>query len=144
MTIHEIRRKNLKLLIDRHFEGNKRQFALKVGVAVNTVSRVFSDTPGNQRNVGSPLARKVEAYFGLEEGSLDSVESEFIREEDAEIDRDLIILALKSLLRDRINSHRTASAVAEMKNLSTPDERMFGVDEVRRALVKMGSVAAAY
>jgi len=70
--IHDIRRNNLRLLIQEHANGNLSHFAeviLKGLASYKGLQHVTG--PRSVRNLGSPLARKIEAQLKLQRGWLD-------------------------------------------------------------------------
>ena len=69
-TSADIRRENLRYLIDTKFQGVKNRLANHVGVAHMQIARIFH-AGETARNVGDKLARKIEAGCGLETGWLD-------------------------------------------------------------------------
>lgn len=54
-------------------------------------------------------------------------------------DRILVIVALQALHRERVNAWKTALRVADDSGLDAPSERLFGIDEPRLALERMGA-----
>jgi hypothetical protein len=69
---HEIRRLNLRSLIEERADGNLTQFVdvtLKGSASYKVLQRVTS--PRASRNLGSALARKIEAQLELEQGWMD-------------------------------------------------------------------------
>lgn len=69
-TINEIRRENLRYLIDRDYEGIDRKLALKLKVQPTQISRYFSKSK-SRRNISDEYARKIEKASGLDEGWMD-------------------------------------------------------------------------
>ena len=69
-TSADIRRENLRYLIDTKFQGVNNRIAKHLGVQPMQISRVFHSGE-SARNVGDKLARKVEVGLGLESGWLD-------------------------------------------------------------------------
>ena len=63
--IHQIRRDNLRRLLEKKYKGDRRalQDALEIG-QVNFLSRLLSERPGTGKNIGSRLARRIEQAAG--------------------------------------------------------------------------------
>ena len=72
MDIHEIRRCNLRTLIDEHANGNLSQFVeTTLGGLTSYKALQHVTGPRAARNLGSALARKIEARLQLERGWMD-------------------------------------------------------------------------
>jgi SOS-response transcriptional repressor LexA len=72
-SIHDTRRENLRLLIDRQFGGSQTQLAQAVGLGQPSfVSRLLTDNEGTRKNIGNRLARRVEQSLGLSPNWLDT------------------------------------------------------------------------
>jgi hypothetical protein len=70
--IHEIRRRNLRLLVQEHANGNLSHFAEVTLEGLASYKGLQHVTgPRAVRNLGSPLARNIEAQLRLERGWLD-------------------------------------------------------------------------
>jgi hypothetical protein len=72
VDIHEIRRRNLRTLIDEHANGNLSRFVeitLRGVTSYKALQHVTGPRAG--RNLGSALARKIEAQLQLERGWMD-------------------------------------------------------------------------
>lgn len=72
MDIHEIRLRNLRLLVEEHASGNLAQFVevtLGGSMSYKGLQRVTG--PQGARNLGSTLARKIEAQLHLGRGWMD-------------------------------------------------------------------------
>jgi hypothetical protein len=77
--IHEIRRLNLRLLIDEYANGNLSRFvevALKGSTSYQGLNQVTS--PRKRRNLGYMLARRIEAQLKLSQGWMDQDHSGLI------------------------------------------------------------------
>ncbi len=80
MDIHEIRRVNLRSLIQEHARGNLAQFVevtLRGSMSYKGLQRVTG--PQAARNLGSMLARKIEAQLHLERGWMDQDRSGMVQ-----------------------------------------------------------------
>lgn len=75
MDIAEIRRRNLRLLIDQQFAGVAAELARLLGKQPSELSRIFSSIPAHRRNIGSRLARTIEQAVGKENGWMDRVQT---------------------------------------------------------------------
>lgn len=64
MKPHDIRRKNLKLLIDKFYEGKTGRFADFMGKKRPTIYRLFSNAD-SARDIGEDLAREIETLHKL-------------------------------------------------------------------------------
>lgn len=71
MDISEIRRRNLRLIIEQRFKGTAAELARALGKQPSEISRIFSTKLAHRRNVGSRLARKIEQVLGEEVGWMD-------------------------------------------------------------------------
>lgn len=71
MDIAEIRRKNLKLVIEQRCGGVASELARLLDKQPSELSRIFSKNPAHRRNVGSRLARRIEKVIGKEPGWMD-------------------------------------------------------------------------
>ena len=72
VDIHEIRRRNLRSLVEEHANGNLSQFvevSLRGATSYKGLQQVTG--PRAARNLGSLLARKIEAQLRLERGWMD-------------------------------------------------------------------------
>ncbi len=72
VDIHEIRRRNLRTLINEHANGNLSRF-VEVTLGGLTSYKALQHVTGPRagRNLGSALARKIEAQLQLERGWMD-------------------------------------------------------------------------
>ena len=69
-SIRDIRKDNLKYIIDTRFSGVVNRTARAIGVQQSQIARVFAKGE-YRRNVGDGLARKIEEALSLEDGWLD-------------------------------------------------------------------------
>tara|TARA_E500000178_G_scaffold318673_1_gene340313 strand:+ start:579 stop:980 length:402 start_codon:yes stop_codon:yes gene_type:complete len=69
-TAADIRRENLRYLIDTKFQGVRNRLAKHIGVTHMQIARIFH-SGSSARNVGDRLARKIELGCELETGWLD-------------------------------------------------------------------------
>lgn len=72
VDIHEIRRRNLRSLIEEHANGNLSRF-VEVTLRGSTSYKGLQQVTGPRaaRNLGSALARRIEAQLRLERGWMD-------------------------------------------------------------------------
>ena len=72
VDIHEIRRRNLRTLIDEHANGNLSHF-VEMTLGGLTSYKALQHVTGARaaRNLGSALARRIEAQLQLERGWMD-------------------------------------------------------------------------
>jgi SOS-response transcriptional repressor LexA len=71
MDISEIRRRNLRQVIDQYFAGTAAELARALGKQPSEISRIFTSKQAHRRNVGPRLARSIEAVLGKETGWMD-------------------------------------------------------------------------
>jgi hypothetical protein len=72
VDMHEIRRRNLRLLIEEHANGNLSHFVeVTLGGLASYKGLQHVTGPRALRNLGSALARKIEAQLRLERGWMD-------------------------------------------------------------------------
>lgn len=69
-TVQDIRRENLRYLIQIKFGGVANRMATETGIKQMQIARVFLNTD-NRREVGERLARRIEEVCGLERGWMD-------------------------------------------------------------------------
>lgn len=71
MEINEIRRRNLRALLDSHLaDGRKKKdFAELIGIEAPQLTHVTANPP--TRNIGDTIARRIETNLGLQRGWLD-------------------------------------------------------------------------
>jgi len=74
-TSQEIRRENLKYLIQTKYNGVANRMAKDTGIAQMQIARVFLKTK-NAREVGEVLARRIEEACGLESGWMDQIHAQ--------------------------------------------------------------------
>jgi hypothetical protein len=72
MELQDIRRKNLRALIDQKFDGTIARLAELIDRQAGYVSRLLSDNPDHRRNLGEKLARQIEHATGIQSGWLDT------------------------------------------------------------------------
>lgn len=72
LSLHDIRRQNLRDLIDSKYEGNRSQFSRAVGKNVNLINLILSSNLELRRNLGERMAREIEKGANLPEGWLDA------------------------------------------------------------------------
>ena len=72
-TIGELRKQNLRRLIDEHYEGVLNRLAKAANIQHSQLWRVLKDDPvkGQPRYLGETLARRLEEVTGLPRGWLD-------------------------------------------------------------------------
>ncbi|EOZ4638808.1 helix-turn-helix transcriptional regulator [Enterobacter cloacae] len=71
MEINEIRRRNLRALLDTHLASGKKKkdFAETIGIEAPQLTHVTATPP--TRNIGDTIARRIESNLGLQRGWLD-------------------------------------------------------------------------
>lgn len=100
MDIQDIRRKNLRRIIDERFEGVDGRFADYIKRPRPNISQLLAGAPG--RPFGERLARYIENTVGLTEGYLDNVgESLNLTEEAAKVALDYMQLRPESQAKIR-------------------------------------------
>lgn len=72
LTVREIRKKNLEILLKQYFEGSKSQICARMEMSPAQVSQLFS----GYRNVGDSIARRFEVVCGLPHGWMDTLNSD--------------------------------------------------------------------
>lgn len=76
-TISEIRRKNLRAVIDADFDGVPARLAKAVGCQQTTITRLYSSAE-SARNMGDRLARRIELATGRDSGWMDAIHDDGI------------------------------------------------------------------
>lgn len=71
MDISEIRRSNLRRLMQSRFEGKQARLADALGKSPNYISRCLSASSTSRKNIGEDFAREIESTLGLARYSLD-------------------------------------------------------------------------
>ena len=74
-TSQEIRRENLRYLINIKYNRVANQMAKDTGIAQMQIARVFLKTR-NRREVGEVLARRIEKACSLETGWMDNIHAQ--------------------------------------------------------------------
>lgn len=54
-------------------------------------------------------------------------------------DRDLVVVALQALWRERVNAYHAAMTACHISGKTPPAEDLFGLNEVNEALRRIGS-----
>lgn len=70
-TIQDIRRQNLRSVIDGEFKGTPAHLAQAIGCTATSVSRLYSEA-ASRRNIGDKMARAIEQAARLPEGWMDT------------------------------------------------------------------------
>ena len=71
-TIENIRRDNLRLIIDKYHGGVAGKLAAALDKQPNQIYRILSDNPNSRRNAGTALVREIEEHHSLPEGWMDT------------------------------------------------------------------------
>jgi hypothetical protein len=71
MSIYDIRRKNLLLILEILFDGSPAKLASKIGRTTGSISRIYSKSPKSQKNLGDDLADEICKAINMERGCLD-------------------------------------------------------------------------
>ena len=72
MRIDELRRTNLRKLIDDRFQGVAAPLAKRLDLQPSYMSRLFTKNEDHRRNIGDEMARKIEGILGLPDGWMDT------------------------------------------------------------------------
>ena len=99
-TSQEIRRENLRYLIQIKYGGVTNRMATETGIQQMQLARVFLKTH-NRRDVGSKLARRIEEAAGLDEGWLDQ---DHARSDDISTRIDLLDLSSRKAIESVIDA----------------------------------------
>jgi hypothetical protein len=73
MNVFDVRRVNLRSLIEERFEGNRAAFCRHTGKNPNLINLLLTHNKEYHRNIGEKLARDIEGRMSLQEGWLDRV-----------------------------------------------------------------------
>lgn len=72
MDIHEIRRRNLRKIIEEQFDGSAAELTRQVDIDPSYISRIFIIKKSqHRRNIGNKIARKIEKACGKPHGWMD-------------------------------------------------------------------------
>ncbi len=71
MDIYDVRRTNLKWLIEHEYDGVTASLARELQMQASYLSRIFTRNPEHKRNVGSRLARAIEQASKKRRGWMD-------------------------------------------------------------------------
>jgi hypothetical protein len=82
MTNSEKRQLNAEYVLSRFCDGNKAEMARELGVLQQTVTKWFTASPSNHRNIGDNAARRIELTFKLPRGWMDETHNPHDLEED--------------------------------------------------------------
>lgn len=99
-TSQEIRRENLRYLIQIKYGGVTNRMATETGIQQMQLARVFLKTH-NRRDVGTKLARRIEEAAGLDEGWLDQ---DHARSDDISTRMDLLDLSSRKAIESVIDA----------------------------------------
>jgi hypothetical protein len=96
MIIEEIRRQNLRRILEEDFGGSQAELARKIGKKDSAISRVFMDGK-NRRNIGAKFARTIETAAGKPKGWLDveHIDPEMLAKATVAVDEMLAKLRFK-------------------------------------------------
>ena len=86
MDNKEIRRLNLRALIDTQYDGVDRRMAVALERQPNEISRVFSNNEKAKRNIGDNLARQIEQVCNKPRGWLDLTHPELWAGDEGYVD----------------------------------------------------------
>ena len=106
-TVGEIRRENLRRVVDTHYGGVMRRLAVALNVQQIQLSRIYSKNATSRREIGNDLARNIEAVAGLPRGWMDQVHddrADAIYDQLSRLDdrdRDAVEALIRSLLGRR-------------------------------------------
>jgi hypothetical protein len=70
-TIFEVRRSNLRRLIDDRYQGNNAALARRVGIHPNQLNLILTSNPDHRRDMRETTARRIEEMLGIPAGYLD-------------------------------------------------------------------------
>jgi hypothetical protein len=104
MEINEIRRRNLRSLLDAFIASGKKKkdFAEKVGIEAPQLTHITAEPP--KRNIGDMIARRIEERLGLQRGWLDVTKSSDAIKRSVE-DRNFVIQGINNAyITGQINS----------------------------------------
>ena len=71
ITAFEVRRENVRKLINEKFDGNRSAFSRAAGVHPNQINLVMAENE-HRRNLGEDLTRRMEASLGIPSGYFDT------------------------------------------------------------------------
>lgn len=149
MDIREVRRRNLKLLMDREFgagtRGAQSRLAEKLGKPQNFVSRCLADPsrPGS-KTIGEDFAREIEQAFKLSRYAMDSPDGLGTREEpDAEPANTAAVIRQKD---EHVGSPAAAPIAAQLISVAFAqgklnDEDIAELTRIARHLIRKNAEA---
>lgn len=142
-SIHDIRRDNLKDLIDREFNGVQSRLAERMGIEPNLVSRWSN----NKKKIGDTVARKIEKAGNKPTNWLD-VDHYFAMQEDvAQMDAGQIGEVAAHNLKAWMGSNRELSSqqkLAEASGISQASINRMLRNEVSITIANLDAIAAAF
>lgn len=99
MDIYNIRKRNLRRIINDSFGGVAANLSRALDVQPNVISRIFTRNEKHRRNVGNEMAREIERVVHLQPGWLDREHWPPARAHDDELPKELleIVKILKQL-----------------------------------------------
>ncbi|MEH4963379.1 helix-turn-helix domain-containing protein [Escherichia coli] len=142
-SIHDIRRDNLKDLIDREFNGVQSRLAERMEIEPNLVSRWSN----NKKKIGDTVARKIEKAGNKPTNWLD-VDHYFAMQDDvAQMDAGQIGEVAAHNLKTWMGSNRELSSqqkLAEASGISQASINRMLRNEVSITIANLDAIAAAF
>ncbi|MBO0256071.1 helix-turn-helix domain-containing protein [Escherichia coli] len=142
-SIHDIRRDNLKDLIDREFNGVQSRLAERMEIEPNLVSRWSN----NKKKIGDTVARKIEKAGNKPTNWLD-VDHYFAMQDDvAKMDAGQIGEVAAHNLKAWMGSNRELSSqqkLAEASGISQASINRMLRNEVSITIANLDAIAAAF
>lgn len=71
LDIYDIRRANLRKVLDKYYEGKPSRLAAALGKQPSQITRLFKPETESGRGMGDSMAREIEQTAGLEYGWMD-------------------------------------------------------------------------
>jgi len=97
MNIHNIRRANLKIIIQEDYNDNSAALARALGDQPSTIYRFFNENESTRRNIGEAKAREIEKVAKRPNGFLD-VPRDSVVFETGDLDKRKLLDAVKSVV----------------------------------------------
>lgn len=117
MENKEIRKLNLRAVIDNYYDGVDRRLALAMGKQANEISRIFTSNQNSKRNVSDHFAREVEKLISKPTGWMDTPHPALWNGSD------LDLVTTMSDLADTLSTAEKAALVKILLDKITNSER---------------------
>lgn len=142
-SIHDVRRENLKDVIDREFNGVQSRLAERMGTQPNLINRWVN----GKKIVGDQSARKIEKAANKPTNWLDIDHNLVIREKESDVDTSDACMLAAHNLRAWMSDNRDLSSqkkLADKAGLSQSSINRMLRNETTITIANLDAIAAAF